>query len=297
MFQYFITSAENFPVYGGQLGMDGTGVTSFSAHGGGEVYVTWVGGEPGRPGSLFEIVQNADGTVNIGSVDFPGVFLRMDGTGVTSFSADGGGTVNCQFGAGPWETFTLRSDGANVYIESVAFPNVCLRMQVGETGIEYRANCQYGVGDVWSPVVIGPANSETDGVVPDLINLSPAQALAVTQADGWLYAATYADEGTFDLRVVDQFPAAGDHQWLGSLVGVTIAEPFSGTVPDVLNLNPGAARAKIEAAGFAYSGAADPVEGNFKPYVEDQDPGGGTTAPVGSTVDVTIAVPVKGRPE
>lgn len=64
MFQYLITSAENFPVNGGQLG--------------------------------------------------------MDGTGVTSFSADGGGTVNCQFGAGPWETFTLRSDGANVYIESVA---------------------------------------------------------------------------------------------------------------------------------------------------------------------------------
>lgn len=80
-------------------------------------------------------------------------------------------------------------------------------------------------------------------------------------------------------------------------MGVTIAEPFSGTVPDVLNLSPGAARTKIEAAGFLYAGSADPEQGDFKPYVEYQEPGGGATAPVGSTVDVTITEPVKGRPE
>lgn len=37
---------------------------------------------------------------------FPEVYLRMDGNGVV-FSNEGGGTVNCQFGVGPWEKFRL----------------------------------------------------------------------------------------------------------------------------------------------------------------------------------------------
>jgi len=62
---------------------------------------------------------------NIKSAAFPNVFLRMDGSGVTSFSANGGGTVNCQYTAGPWESFNIvqQSDGS-VQIASGAFPDV-----------------------------------------------------------------------------------------------------------------------------------------------------------------------------
>src|SRR5215471_7109471 len=45
--------------------MDGTGVTSFSAHGGGAVNVT-TQGRGVIPWNLVEIMQQPDGTVNIG---------------------------------------------------------------------------------------------------------------------------------------------------------------------------------------------------------------------------------------
>jgi hypothetical protein len=59
----------------------------------------------------------------------------MDGSGVTSPTGPGGGTVNCQFTAMAWEKFQLvlnqdgsgRNDGT-FSIRSTAFPNVFLRM-------------------------------------------------------------------------------------------------------------------------------------------------------------------------
>jgi hypothetical protein len=81
-----------------------------------------------------------------------------------------------------------------------------------------------------------------------------------------------------------------------SPLGGTTPPPPTGTVPNVIDLSPNTARARIQAAGFTYSPTADKVEGNFTPYVEYQDPDGGTTRPLGSAVTVTIAVPVKGPP-
>ena len=47
-----------------------------------------------------------DGSVAFESAAFPNVYLRMDGQGVDVFgTAAGAGTVNCQFGVGPWERF------------------------------------------------------------------------------------------------------------------------------------------------------------------------------------------------
>jgi len=130
---------------------------------------------------VFEIVQHPDGTVNIGSVAFPGVFLRMDGTGVNSWTWNGGGTVNCQFGAGSWETFTLRSvDGQGLFnIESVAFPNVYLRLEV-----ESAANCQYTPPANGKAAVDWASGPGPEVAVPDLVNLSPAQAFAVYRYTG-----------------------------------------------------------------------------------------------------------------
>ena len=81
-----------------------------------------------------------------------------------------------------------------------------------------------------------------------------------------------------------------------SPLGGTTPPPPTGTVPDVIDLSPNTAGARIQAAGFTYSPSANKVEGNFTPYVEFQDPDGGTTRPLGSAVNVTIAVPVKGPP-
>jgi hypothetical protein len=63
------------------------------------------------------------------------------------------------------------------------------------------------------------------------------------------------------------------------------------TVPDVVNLSPEQAKATIELAGFQYSESGDPQPGDFAPYVEEQDPSGGTLALPGSFVYVRVAVP------
>ncbi|SMO67776.1 fascin domain-containing protein [Gracilimonas mengyeensis] len=79
------------------------------------------------------------------------VFLRLDGSGVTNFMPDGGGEVNCQVTAGPWEKFKLAKGSDGYYtIESIAFPGVFLRMD-GRNVSEANptggvVNCQFGAG-------------------------------------------------------------------------------------------------------------------------------------------------------
>ncbi|MGZ5437119.1 MAG: fascin domain-containing protein, partial [Pyrinomonadaceae bacterium] len=85
------------------LRMDGRGVTQPTGPGGGIVTcqfgaMSW---------EKFRIETQSDGTVAIASVQFPGVYLRMDGRGVTQPTGPGGGIVNCQFGAMSWEKFNL----------------------------------------------------------------------------------------------------------------------------------------------------------------------------------------------
>ena len=100
---YTIQSVQFPGVY---LRMDGGGVTKFAGSGGGVVNCQFGAG----PYEQFKIIYNgSDGSFSIESNAFSGVYMRMDGNGVTKFTGPGGGVVNCQFGAGPWEKFTLRS--------------------------------------------------------------------------------------------------------------------------------------------------------------------------------------------
>ncbi len=128
------------------LRMDGRGVTQPTGPGGGFVNCQFGASKWEK----FILETQADGTIAIASVEFPGVYLRMDGRGVTQPSDPGGGFVNCQFGASKWEKFRLetQSDGT-VAIASVEFPGVYLRMdgrgvtQPSGPGGGF-VNCQFG---------------------------------------------------------------------------------------------------------------------------------------------------------
>lgn len=79
----------------------------------------------------------------IESVQFPGVFLRMNGSGVTKPTAPGGGQVNCQYGSGAYEHFYFDKISNGIFsIRSRQFNQVCLRMN----GPANQVNCQYGIG-------------------------------------------------------------------------------------------------------------------------------------------------------
>lgn len=86
------------------LRLDSSGVTASVAAGGGMVNCEYLGSRWAR----FHLHSEPGDIVSIESAAFRGIFLRMDGSGVTRFLDDGGGTVNCQFGAGPYEKFYMR---------------------------------------------------------------------------------------------------------------------------------------------------------------------------------------------
>jgi hypothetical protein len=109
------------------LRTDGTGVTTATDNGGGQVNCQY-----GPPGAYekFKVRAQADGSFSFEAAAFPNVFLRLDGTGVTTQTANGGGLVNSQYGPpGPWEKFKARAQADGSFsFESAAFPNVFLRL-------------------------------------------------------------------------------------------------------------------------------------------------------------------------
>ncbi len=128
------------------LRMDVVGVNAFNPSGVGQVNCQFGAG----PWEKFSI-QSENVGYSIQSVAFPGVFLRMDGDGVTAFNAYGGGVVNGQFGVGPWEKFSIQSENVGYSIQSVTFPGVFLRMDGnGVTAFSANGggvvNGQFGVG-------------------------------------------------------------------------------------------------------------------------------------------------------
>ena len=131
------------------LRMDGKRVTEFTGPGGGIVNCQFGAG----PNEKFKLNCTDGCNYTIESVQFPRVYLRLDGNGVTKFTSPGGGVVNCQFGAGPWEKFRLIYNGADssFSIQSVEFSGVFLRMDGGRvTAFASRGggvvNCQFGAG-------------------------------------------------------------------------------------------------------------------------------------------------------
>ncbi len=127
------------------LRMDGSGVTSPVPSGGGTVNCQVDAG----PWEKFNFNKQPDDSYTIESIAFPGVFLRMDGTGVNA-SNPIGGVVNCQYGAGPWEKFKIAIHLYGYSIESVAFPGVFLRMDSDSCTVNSAPgcgsiNCSFGI--------------------------------------------------------------------------------------------------------------------------------------------------------
>ena len=85
------------------LRMDGTGVTSPKSQGGGTVNTQTYVGRSER----FRLINLAAHVMAIGSIRYRNVFLRMDGSRITSRQDYGGGVVNCQYGHRSLERFRI----------------------------------------------------------------------------------------------------------------------------------------------------------------------------------------------
>lgn len=153
------------------LRMDGKGIRTPSGSGAGNVNCQ----KSLTTTCVFKLHQEKNGTFTIESVEYPGVFLRMDGSNVKSFSGSGSGSVNCQFNAAEWEHFRLleQKDGSFA-IESVAFPNVYLRMDgdnpLGKDDDFGIVNCQFNVGSYECFYLVNMPEIPTDKKLGDIMN-------------------------------------------------------------------------------------------------------------------------------
>jgi hypothetical protein len=166
------------------LRIDGTGMTAPTTTGGGTVNC-----QSGVADfETYTEEPQPDGTVALASTAFPGLYLRMDGQGVSAPRNAGAGTVNCAVGVGAWERFHKRPqpDGS-VAFESAAFRNIFLRMDgqgvdvFGTATGAGTVNCQFGVGpwerfvehDPPFPPIIWPDEDDADR--PAKSHLRPGQ--------------------------------------------------------------------------------------------------------------------------
>ena len=110
---------------------------------------------------IFRFLERINGMKikSLRSVEFPYVYLRCDGTGVSQWEAAGGGTVNCQYEPpSPWESFYIHpvemapslapQTTYKVVIESAHFRHVFIRMD--SQGMSHymspgggEVNCQF----------------------------------------------------------------------------------------------------------------------------------------------------------
>jgi len=126
--------------------------------------------------------------------------------------------------------------------------------------------------------------------VPSVVGSPIDQATATLQAAGFHWTSTFVDSNQPVNTVIDQSPGAGSSAAKGSTVSLTISKgPKSTQVPDVTNLDVATATQDIQAANLkvrvAYVNTTDPAQDGI---VQNQNPVGGTQAPVGSSVTITV---------
>jgi beta-lactam-binding protein with PASTA domain len=138
-----------------------------------------------------------------------------------------------------------------------------------------------------------PPSKPATVTVPDVTgqqqSVAQKQLNAAGLKAGVVYVASDESQGT----VVSQAPEGGTTQKRGSRIQLNVSlGPTPGTlkgVPDVRNLDPGAARAKLTAAGFRVQTLSQGVsDASQVGKVVDEQPAGGRNAPAGSVVTIYV---------
>lgn len=160
-------------------------------------------------------------------------------------------------------------------------------------GSTVRLNVSSGSTAAAPPPPPPPPSKPATVTVPDVTgqqqNVAQKQLNAAGLKAGVVYVASDESQGT----VVSQAPEGGTTQKRGTRIQLNVSlGPTPGTlkgVPDVRNLDPGAARAKLTAAGFRVQTLLQGVSDSSQVgKVVDEQPAGGRNAPAGSVVTIYV---------
>jgi eukaryotic-like serine/threonine-protein kinase len=145
--------------------------------------------------------------------------------------------------------------------------------------------------DRGKPVVMTVSSGKAKVQVPDVTGQDSTDAAnALGQAGFHATTQSEASDTVPQGKVIRTDPAAGAEADKGSTVTMFVSSgPSDVTVPDVVGMSQDAATSQLQAAGFQVSVAKqsvnDPSEDG---KVLEQSPQGGTSAPKGSTVTITV---------
>jgi len=140
-------------------------------------------------------------------------------------------------------------------------------------------------------VVLDVSKGTKQVEVPNVVGMSEADAQATLEQAGFEVSSTSAPSDTIpDGSVSDQSPDGGTQAAKGSTVAITVSSgPSTATVPDEIGQDKQVAIDDLKANGFKVHAqnvaCGDPNQDNI---VQDQDPAGGSDAPTGSTVNISV---------
>lgn len=141
---------------------------------------------------------------------------------------------------------------------------------------------------LWLTGVIGGGKE-----VPKVVGLSVSDATTTLDKDGFKVGrVTFepADSGTAPGTVVKQTPKAGAEADKGSAVDLVVAGTQTGAVPDLVGLDQAAATTALVGAGFTLGGVEQTASASvLAGMVVSQSPAGGTQAPQGTAVTITVS--------
>jgi beta-lactam-binding protein with PASTA domain/predicted Ser/Thr protein kinase len=139
-----------------------------------------------------------------------------------------------------------------------------------------------------SKVRINVSSGPADVTVPSVIGLSFDQASAALQNQGFAVSRVNVESDEPADRVVDQSPSGSAPA--GSSIKLSVSKgPKTSSVPDVTSQDEQSARDTLTSAGFKVQVQnQDVTDPGLEGIVLDQSPGGGSQAPQGSTVRITV---------
>src|SRR5829696_6388080 len=141
-------------------------------------------------------------------------------------------------------------------------------------------------GLAYTPLTLGPPRT-----VPDLQNaasIEEAEQMAAEAGNFEVVEGTRQDSKQPEGAIISQTPAAGESLREGSKIYVIVSGRQVAEVPDVGNRTSKEATQTLEEAGFEVEEEPGESSESYQGYVIDQDPRGGRTAEVGSTVTITV---------
>src|SRR5215218_638131 len=143
-------------------------------------------------------------------------------------------------------------------------------------------------GLAYARLTLGPPRT-----VPDLQNaasIREAEQIAAQAGDFEVVEGARQDSEEPEGAIISQTPAAGESLREGSRIYVIVSGRQVAEVPDVGNRTSKEATQTLEEAGFEVEEEPEESSESYQGYVIDQDPRGGRTAEVGTTVTITVGV-------